>query len=68
MLPRGEAKMCGCCHDEWGCHGWHTTPEPRAGWRYFEPTPEDRREYLEEEKNLLEERLKEIEARITQAK
>lgn len=61
--------MCECCHDEWGCHGWHYYPRhhgPR--WRYFEPTPEDRREYLEEEKNLLEERLKEIEARITQAK
>jgi uncharacterized protein YydD (DUF2326 family) len=36
-------------------------------WRYYEePTPEDRREYLEEEKRTLERRLKQIEARIAE--
>lgn len=36
-------------------------------WRYHEElTPEDRREYLEEEKAALERRLKSIEAKIAE--
>jgi hypothetical protein len=60
--------LCGYCHDEWGCYGWHHYPR-RYGpnWRYYEePTPEERRENLEEEKKILERRLKEIEARIAE--
>lgn len=37
------------------------------GWRYFqEPTPDERRAYLEEEKKALERRLKDVEARIAE--
>ncbi len=57
--------MCGHCHDEWsGCYSHHYSRSNRirAGY-YEEPTPEDRREYLEEEKR----RLKEIEARMAAA-
>ena len=61
-----------CCHgyDDWGCYGWHHYPgrysAPR--WRYYEePAPQDRRGYLEGEKRVLEQRLKEIEARIAEA-
>lgn len=60
--------MCHYCHDEWGCYGWHHYPRyygPK--WRsYEEPPPQDRREYLEEERRILEGRLKEIEARIAE--
>jgi hypothetical protein len=34
---------------------------------YEEPTPETRREYLEDEKRILERRLKDIEVRIAEA-
>jgi hypothetical protein len=39
---------------------------PRSRY-YAEPAPENRRGYLEEEKRILEQRLKEIEARMTEA-
>ena len=61
--------MCQCCHDDWGCYGWHYYPMhygPRSRY-YAEPAPENRRGYLEEEKRILEQRLKEIEARMTEA-
>lgn len=45
-------------------HPMHRRPR----WRYYyeEPTPEDRREYLLEEKRVLERRLKQVEARISE--
>lgn len=60
-----------CCHDhdDWECHGWHRFPgyHYNPSWRYYEgPAPEERRGYLEEEKRILEQRLKEIEARIAE--
>ena len=64
--------MCWHSWDEWGCHGWHHYPGyygyygPRRRY-YEEPTPEDRRESLEDEKRYLERRLKDIEARIAEA-
>lgn len=60
--------MCRHCYDDWGCYGWHRYPGHYGPmWRYYEgPTPEERREYLEEEKRILERRLKEIEARIAE--
>lgn len=60
--------MCHCCHDDWGCYGsYHYPMRYGPRWRFYEePTPEDRREYLEEEKRMLERRLEQIEARIAQ--
>lgn len=64
--------MCGHCHGGWGCYGWDYSPGyygPRRRYYYDEElAPEDRREYLEEEKRTLERRLKQIEARIAEAK
>jgi hypothetical protein len=60
--------MCQCCHDDRGCYGWHYPRHCGPGWRnYEEPTPDVRRGYLEEEKRILEQRLKEIEARMAEA-
>ena len=59
--------MCGHCHDDGDCYGGHYYPRQyyRGPPRFYEePTPETRREYLEDEKRLLESRLKDIEARI----
>ncbi len=61
--------MCHYCHDDWGCGGGYHYPghyDPR--WRYYEePAPAERREYLAEEKRILEQRLKEIEARLAES-
>jgi hypothetical protein len=65
---RGESKVCHHCYDDRGCYGWHYYPRsygPRRQY-YEEPTPEDRRGYLEEDKRILEQRLKEIETRIAE--
>ncbi len=60
--------MCNHCHDEWSCHDWHDYPRYCGPtFRYYErPTPEVSRQYLEEERRILEERLKEVEARIAE--
>jgi hypothetical protein len=69
-IHRGETKkMCYCCHDDWGCYGPHYYPRHYGPiWRYYEePTPQERRGYLEEEKRFLEQRLKEIDSRIAES-
>jgi hypothetical protein len=49
-------------------HHYPGYPYERAPVYYYErPTPETRREYLEDEKKLLERRLKEIEERLAEA-
>ena len=68
--------MCGNCWgwDDRDCHGWHRGPGyygnygygPRRRY-YEEPSPEERREGLEDEKRYLERRLKDLEARIAEA-
>ncbi len=52
-----------CC-----MHGRHHYPPHYYGppGFYEEPSPEARREYLEDQKRMLERRLKEIEARIAE--
>ena len=58
---RGRYRHQGYCHA--GAYG-HYGP----GWRYYdEPSPEERREYLEGEKRALERRMKEIESRLLEA-
>ena len=51
-----------------GCQGWHRYPGRRCGpgWRYYEPTQQERRGYLEDEKRALEERLREVEAGLAE--
>ncbi len=60
--------MCGRCHGDWdyhGCYGYQRRYGPRWGY-YEEIGPEERREYLDEEKRILENRLKDLEARIAE--
>jgi hypothetical protein len=61
--------VCNYCHDDLGCYGWHHYRGCyRPSWGYYEePPPGGRRGYLEEEKRILEQRLKEIEAGIAEA-
>jgi hypothetical protein len=63
--------MCGHCHGGEDCYGWNYHPRyygPRRRYYYDEESgPEDRREYLVEEKKALENRLKEIESRLGEA-
>lgn len=60
--------MCEHCHMEYCClhghYGRRYYPRPYA--YYDEPAPLPPREYLEEEKSLLERRLKALEARLQQ--
>ncbi len=60
--------MCGRCHGDWGyhdCYGYPRHYGPRGG--YYEGIgPEEGREYLDEEKRILEKRLKDLEARIAE--
>jgi hypothetical protein len=62
--------MCGHCHGGGDCYGWDCSPRyygPRRRYYYDEESgPEDRREYLEEEKRILERRLKAIETRLVE--
>jgi hypothetical protein len=60
--------MCGHCDEEWGCHGGHHYPRSYGPGRrcWQEPAARDSREYLEEEKRILERRLKELEARMAE--
>lgn len=63
--------MCSHCHGGWGhCADWDYYPYhgPRRHYYYEESDTENRREHLEEEKRILERRLKEIEASIGEAK
>jgi hypothetical protein len=65
--------MCEYCHTEYCCvHGRHHY-YPRAVYAerppvyyYDRPEPETRREYLEDEKKLLERRLKELDERLAE--
>ncbi|MCL5067560.1 MAG: hypothetical protein M1368_04315 [Thaumarchaeota archaeon] len=62
--------MCEYCHQEYCClHGrHHHYYYPRHFYErpmiYEEPRPERTREHLEDEKKMLERRLKEIESRL----
>jgi uncharacterized protein YydD (DUF2326 family) len=51
-----------CC-----VHGRHHPGRYYGPPAYYEPTAEERRQYLEDEKRTLERRLKEIEARMSEA-
>jgi len=60
--------MCGC-HDERDCYGGHYYLRRYCQGPpgiYEEPSAGTRREYLEDEKRILERRLKDVEARITE--
>ncbi|HZW58450.1 MAG TPA: hypothetical protein VFF30_19335 [Nitrososphaerales archaeon] len=69
-----QNQMCEYCHEEYCCihgrhgHYYHHYPRHYVPERpviyYREPTEEERREYLEEEKRDLERRLKEIETSL----
>jgi hypothetical protein len=62
--------MCGHCHGGGDCYGWDYHPRycgPRRRYYDEEFGPEDRRESLEEEKRILEKRLKDVESRLGEA-
>jgi hypothetical protein len=59
--------MCCHCDSEWDYHGCHGYPGHWPGRRYYqELTPDERRDYLGDEKRSLERRLKEIEAGLAE--
>lgn len=65
--------MCEYCHQEYCCiHGRHhyyypRYPYPPAPVYYERTTVEARHEFLEDEKRLLQKRLKEIEERLAES-
>jgi hypothetical protein len=65
--------MCGHCHGEWNSCDWdYCYPSYRGPRRryYFDEElgPDERRQFLDNEKRALEQRLKEIDARIAETK
>ncbi|MDG7045305.1 MAG: DUF5320 domain-containing protein [Nitrososphaerota archaeon] len=62
--------MWGHSYDECGCHGEHYHGhyhEYAPRWRCLEDlTPEERKEYLQEEKKILERRLKDVESKMVE--
>ena len=59
--------MCCRCYDDRGCYCWHHYSGRWYGPRYYhEPAPQEGRAYLEDEKRILEQRLKEIEAGLAE--